>query len=80
MKLREWIDFNFNNEQFRNNIGDIYVKVFRRKSYKQEDIMFVQLMKPADIIQLFGDYELLVIGKEKQNGYQTISICIYKVD
>ena len=80
MKLRDWIDFNFNNEQFNNNLGDIYVNVYKHKSYGTNDRIFKQLMKLSDIIHLFGDYELFHVGKETQDGYCTISIFIYKVD
>ena len=36
MKLKDWYNFNFGNDQFKCTIGDIYVKVFRKESYKNE--------------------------------------------
>ena len=50
MKLKDWYNFNFGNEQFKCTIGDIYVKVFRKESYKNEDVILEQLMKPNDMI------------------------------
>ena len=55
MKLKDWYNFNFGNEQLKCNIGDIYVKVFRKESYKNEDVILEQLMKPGDMVYLFGD-------------------------
>ena len=80
MKLRDWYNFNFCNEQFGCNIGDIYVKVFRKESYKSEDMIFEQLMKPSDMVHLFGDYKMFLLGKETNDGYCTIKVCIYKAD
>ena len=48
MKLRDWYDFNFGNKQLMCNIGDIYVKVFRKESYKNEDVILETLMKPKN--------------------------------
>ena len=53
MKLKDWYNFNFGNDQFKCNIGDIYVKVFRKESYKNEDVILEQLMKPDDMVYLF---------------------------
>lgn len=80
MKLNDWYNFNFNNEQFRCDIGDVYVKVFRKKSYKNEDMIFEQLMRPSDMIHLFGDYEIFILGKDTKNDYCTLKVCICKGD
>ena len=80
MKLNDWYNFNFGNEQFGCNIGDVYVKVFRKESYKHEDMIFEQLMKPSDMIHLFGDYKMFLLGKETKNDYCTLKVCICKAD
>ena len=80
MKLIEWYNFNFNNDQFRCDIGDIYVKVFRKESYDKKDMIFEQLMNPKDMIHLFGDYKMFKFGKDEKNDYCTIKVCIYKAD
>ena len=80
MKLYDWYNFNFSNEQFRCNMGDIYVKVFRKESYKSEDVIFEQLMKPSDMVHLFGDYKMFILSKATQNDYCTMCVCIYKAD
>lgn len=80
MRLIDWYNFNFDNEQFKCNIGDIYVKVFRKKSYDKKDMIFEQLMDPKDMIHLFGDYKMFVLGTDMKNDYCTIKVCIYKAD
>ena len=80
MRLIDWYNFNFGNEQFKCNIGDIYVRVFRKESYKAEDMIFEQLMDPKDMIHLFGDYKMFVLGMDMKNDYHTIKVCIYKAD
>ena len=80
MKLKDWYNFNFRNEQFKCTIGDIYVKVFRKESYKNEDVILEQLMKPDDMVYLFGDYKIFILGKETKNDYCTLKVCIYKAD
>ena len=80
MRLRDWYNFNFGNEQFRCNFGDVYVKVFRKESYKHEDMIFKQLMNPIDMVNLFGDYNMFILGKNTDNDYCTVCVCIYKAD
>ena len=80
MKLKDWYNFNFENDQFKCSIGDIYVKVFRKESYKNEDVILEQLMKTGDMVYLFGDYEMFIFGKETKNDYCTFKVCIYKAD
>ena len=80
MKLKDWYNFNFCNEQFKCNIGDIYVKVFRKESYDNKDMILEQLMKPDDMVYLFGDYKIFILGKDTKNDYCTLKVCIYKAD
>lgn len=78
MKLIDWYNFNFGNEQFKCNYGDVYVKVFRKESYESKDMIFEQLMKPKDMSDLFGDCKLFLVGKDTKNDYCTICVCICK--
>lgn len=80
MKLIDWYNFNFGNEQFNCNIGDIYVKVFRRQSYEKGEMIIEQLMKPSDMAYLFGDYEMFCFSKDTHDSYCTMSVFIYKAD
>ena len=80
MKLKDWYNFNFGNDRFKCNIGDIYVKVFRKESYDNKDMILEQLMKPGDMVYLFGDYNMFILGKETKNDYYTLKVCIYKAD
>lgn len=80
MKVRDWYNFNFENEQFRCNLGDVYIKVFRKESCKHEDLVFEQLMNTSDMLHLFGDYKIFILGKDTKNDYCTICIYIYKID
>lgn len=80
MKLRDWYDFNFRNKQFGCNLGDVFVKVFRKESYKTEDMIFEQLMDHKDMIHLFGDYKMFLLKTHSLNGYCTICVLIYKAD
>ena len=78
MKLIDWYNFNFCNEQFKCNIGDIYVKAFRRESHKNEDVILETLMKPSDMVELFGDFKIFLLGKDTKNDYCTLRVCICK--
>lgn len=80
MKLRDWYNFNFCNEQFRCGFGDIYVKVFRKESPKRDDMIFEQLMSPEDMVHLFGDYKMFLLKCDTQNAYCTICVFICKAD
>lgn len=78
MKLIDWYNFNLGNNRLKCDIGDIYVKVFRNESYDKKDMIFEQLMDPKDMIHLFGDYEMFILGIDEKNC--TIKVCIYKAD
>ena len=80
MRLQDWYNFNFGNEQFRCNIGDIYVKVFRKESLRIEEMIFEQLMNPSDMVHLFGDYKMFILKKNTKNNDCTLCVCICKAD
>ena len=48
------------------------MNVFRKESYKNEDVILEQLMKPGDMVYLFGDYNMFIFGKETKNDYCTL--------
>lgn len=78
MKLRDWIEFNFNNNEFSFNIGDVCVKVFRKRSYKFEDMIFSNVLDPIDMAHLFGEYTMFHVGKENKNHYTNdFYMCVY---
>ena len=56
MKLKEWVDFNFNNEQFKSDVYRINVVVYTSKSSKTRILDTVVGLK--DVNCLFGDYTL----------------------
>lgn len=77
MKFIDWYNFNFVENNVM-NFGYIYMKVMRKKSFQKDDVMLDSLMKITDAIQLFGDYNLMLIKFEKQNDYTTICALVYK--
>ena len=57
MSFREWYEFNCD----LMNFGDMYIKVFRKASYKNEDKCLEVLMRTDDAVRMFGSYNLLKI-------------------
>ena len=80
MKFIDWYNFDFVENKVMDGIGDIYMKVMRKKSFSRSDVMLDSLMKITDAIQLFGDYNLMLIMFEEQNSYKTICALVYKED
>ena len=60
--FREWHQFNFVDNKLMDYFGDIYIKLFRKKSFKTEDRCFCQLMRVDDALKLFGNYPLMKIN------------------
>ena len=58
----EWHKFNFVDNQIMNNLGDIYIKVFRKHSFKSDDKCLEGLMKIDDAVRLFSHYTLFKIA------------------
>lgn len=83
MTFNEWHQFNFVNNKIM-NIGDIYVKIMRKKSYHSDDKMIDALMKIDDTVKMFGDYTILSIGFDSKHSeklgdyYKTLSVLLYK--
>lgn len=81
MKFKDWYQFNFVDNKVMDCIGDIYIKVFRKKSFASEDKCFQILMKMDDAVKMFGEYPLMKIGfhhEQRDCGdYKTLSALLY---
>lgn len=58
----EWHKFNFVDNPIMNNLGDIYIKVFRKHSFKSDDKCLEGLMKIEDAVKMFSNYTLFKIA------------------
>ena len=79
MSFKEWYKFNFeDNKLFY--IGNCYVKIFRKKSFKTEDLSFKALIPIYDIVNFFGDYNIIFINYDKDNNdeYNVLCFGLYK--
>lgn len=77
MKFIDWYNFNFV-ESGVMNFENIHMKIMRKKSFDKDDVILDSLMKITDAIQLFGDYNLMLIKFEGQNNYNVICALVYK--
>lgn len=77
MRFIDWYNFNFVESDVM-NFEDIHMKIMRKKSFYKEDVILDSLMKITDAIQLFGDYNLILIKFEEQNNYKIICALVYK--
>ena len=80
MKFIDWYNFNFVENKVMDRIGDIYMKVMRKKSFLLEDRMLYTLVRFSDAVRMFGDYELMSVSLDKQDNYKTICAIVYKED
>ena len=78
MKFVDWYNFNFVENKIMDRVGDIYMKVMRKKSLLLEDKMLDTLVTVADAVRMFGDYELMYVSLDKQDNYTTICAIVYK--
>ena len=58
----EWHKFNFVDNPVMNNLGDIYIKVFRKRSLTSDDKCLEGLMKIEDAVRMFSNYTLFKIA------------------
>ena len=80
MKFIDWYNFNFVDNKVI-NVGDIYVKCFRKKSYSADDVMFDAKMRVEDANNLFGDYNLMMVKiRSDENDFARLCALIYKED
>lgn len=80
----EWYRFNFVDNPVMSNLGDIYIKVFRKLSFKSDDKCLEGLMKVDDAARMFPHYNLFKItyhtvpAKESYDfDYKVICALIY---
>lgn len=78
MKFIDWYNFNFVDNKVMDRVGDIYMKVMRKKSLLLEDKMLDTLVRVSDAVRMFGDYELMFVSIDKQNDYATICALVYE--
>ena len=77
MTFKEWYKFNFEDSKLF-YIGEAYIKVFRKKSVKTEDLSFKDIVPIHDIAKNFGDYNIIFINYEDEYGYKGLCFGIYK--
>lgn len=86
MKFIDWYNFNFVENKIMDRIGDIYVKIFRKESFKHEDMILCSLVNFEDAVKLFGDMKLMKVSfhseqKSAMGGeYKTLSALLYMED
>ena len=73
MKFKEWFDFN---SQLLN--CDLVVTILRN-SYNRDCLLLEVLMKPQDVADLFGEYELkkVTTGCVANSTYITIKVILW---
>ena len=62
----EWHKFNFVDNKLMDSIGDMYIKVFRKPSFKSEDKCLEGLMHIDDAVKMFGSYSLFKINYHQE--------------
>lgn len=79
MTFKEWYKFNFEDNNIF-NIEEVYIKVFQKKSFKTEDLSFKALIPIHDIVNFFGDYNIIFINYDKDNNdeYNVLCFGLYK--
>jgi hypothetical protein len=73
----EWHKFNFVDNKLMDHLGDIYVKVFRKPSFKSEDKCLEGLMRIDDAVKMFGNYPLYKINYHSsyKNDFEYRALC-----
>lgn len=77
MTFLKWYTFNFIDNRIMDNLGDMYIKIFRKKSFHTEDKCLEVLMRIDDAVNLFGNYQIMKIGmhSESRNGVEYKTLC-----
>ena len=80
----EWHKFNFVDNKIM-QMGDIFVKVFRKHSFKSDDKCLEGLMRLEDAVKMFGDYTLFNINyhtiprdSTREFDYKCLCAMIYR--
>lgn len=73
----EWHKFNFVDNKIMDTLGDIYVKVFRKHSFKSEDKCLEGLMRIDDAVKMFGNYPLIKVNyyATVKDGFEYKALC-----
>lgn len=73
MKFKEWFDFNSQLLKC-----DLVVTILRN-SYNRDSLLLEVLMKPQDVADLFGEYELkkVTTGCVENSTYKTIKVILW---
>lgn len=74
----EWHKLTFIDNELMNNPGDMYIKLFRKKSFNTEDLCFCQMMRVNDALKLFGNYPLMRINfhtEVRESGMEYKALC-----
>ena len=73
----EWHKFNFVDNKIMDGLGDIYIKVFRKPSFKSEDKCLEGLIRIDDAIKMFGNCPLQKISYHisQRNGFEYKALC-----
>lgn len=78
MKFKEWYNFVFCGEGVVAGWADVYVKVFRKRSFVDKDNCFVALLASKDAVELFGEYNIFFVSNHTENNYKTICVSLYR--
>lgn len=82
MTFAEWHNFNFVENKIMDYLGDLYIKVFRKKSFKTEDRIFCGLMRIDDAVKLVGALQLMKVSfhtecRDGGSEYKALSAMVY---
>lgn len=77
----EWHKFNFVDTKIMDTLGDIYIKVFRKQSFKHDDMCLSGLMRIDDAVKMFGKYPLMKINfhqewRDNESNYKALCALI----
>ena len=81
MKLKDWIDFNWQRDKNGHalcNLGDFYIKIMDDKSFQNSKVILSALISPFNARKIFGDMEIISIGKYTEDNYTTLSVLVYQ--
>ena len=62
LTFNDWYTFNFVDNKVMDHLGDMFIKVFRKKSFKTDDKCFEVLMRIDDVVRMFGHYQIIKIN------------------
>lgn len=81
MTFGEWHKFNFVDHKVMDHLGDIYIKVFRKPSFKTDDKCLEGLMRIDDAVKMFCDYTLMKVNyhqewRDNESNYKALCALI----